>query len=114
MVEVNDACSASTSTIAGFFVSGQVTIRVPRYLDEDRTSQRKPNQRATANTIMAINEPAAVSMFNPLSSTSSIRVFGSLLLDLFDPGTKPSAYFSLEFCLIVLQLQILDGFSISV
>src|SRR5688572_33431037 len=64
-VEVNDACSASTSTVAGFCVSGQVTIRVPRYLEEDLTSQRKPNQRATANTIMAINEPAVVYMFNP-------------------------------------------------
>jgi hypothetical protein len=41
-------------------------------------------------------------------------LFGALLLDLFDPGTKPLANFSLELCLIVLQFQILDGFSISV
>ena len=30
---------------------------------KDRTSQRKPNQRAAAKTLMAINEPTAVSMF---------------------------------------------------
>jgi len=33
---------------------------------------------------------------------SNSRVFGSLLLDLFDPGTKPSTHFSLKLCLIVL------------
>jgi len=64
MVEVNDACSASTSTIAGFLVSGQVTIRWPRYLEEDRTSQRMPNQKAAASNAIAIIEPTAVSMFN--------------------------------------------------
>lgn len=65
MVEVNDACSASTSTIAGILVSGQVTIRWPRYLEEDRTSQRIPNQSAAASIAIAIIEPTAVSMFNP-------------------------------------------------
>ena len=113
-VEVNDACSESTSTIAGLSVSGQVTIRGPRYLENDRTSQRMPNQRATAIAIMAINEPTVVSMFSPLSSTSNDCRFGSLLLDLFDPGTKPLANFPLELCLIVLKLQVLDGFSISI
>ena len=62
-VEVNDACSESTSTMAGFLVSGQVTIREPRYLEKDRTSQRMPNQRAAAIAMMAINEPTAVYMF---------------------------------------------------
>jgi hypothetical protein len=62
-VEVNDACSESTSTIAGFLVSGQVTIREPRYLEKDRTSQRKPYKRAAAIAIRAINEPTAVFMF---------------------------------------------------
>ena len=113
-VEVNDACSESTSTIVGFLVSGQVTILGPRYLEEDRTSQRMPNQRAAAVIIMAVNEPTAVSMFNPPSLTSDVCVFGSLLLDLFDPGTKPLTNFSLELCLVVLQLQFLDGFPISV
>ena len=37
-VEVIDACSASTSTIAGLPVSGQVTILVPRYREYARTS----------------------------------------------------------------------------
>jgi hypothetical protein len=59
--EVNDACSASTSTIVGLFVSGQVTMRAPRNLEEDRTTLM-PSQRAAANMIMAINEPAAVNM----------------------------------------------------
>jgi hypothetical protein len=72
-----------------------------------------PNQRAAAISAMAINEPTAVSMIY-LSSASRTRVFGTLLLDLFDPGTKPRAYFPLKLCLIVLQLQILDGFSISI
>ena len=113
-VEVNDACSESTSTIAGLSVSGQVTIRGPRYLENDRTSQRTPNQRATAIAIMAINEPTVVSMFSSLSSTSNDCRFGSFLLDLFDLGAKPLANFSLELCLVVLQFQVLDGFSISI
>jgi hypothetical protein len=46
--------------------------------------------------------------------TLRLCVFGSLLLDLFDPGTKPVANFSLELCLVVLLLQILDGFSITI
>ena len=100
--------------MAGFLVSGQVTIRGPRYLENDRTSQRMPNPRATAIAIMAINEPTVVSMFSPLSSTSNDCLFGSLLLDLFDLGTKPRANFSLELCLVVLELQVLDGFSISI
>ena len=33
-------------------------------IEEDRTSQRMPNQRAAASISMAISEPAAVSMFN--------------------------------------------------
>jgi hypothetical protein len=41
-------------------------------------------------------------------------MFGSLLLDLFDPGTKPAANLPLELSLIFLQLQILDGFSIGI
>jgi hypothetical protein len=100
--------------MAGFLVSGQVTIREPRYLEKDRTSQRMPNQRAAAIAMMAINEPTAVYMFYPLSSTSNSCLLGSLLLDLFDPGTKPLGNFSLELCLVVLQLQILDGVSISI
>jgi hypothetical protein len=70
----------------GPLVSGHVTIRVPRYLEEDRTSQRMPNPRAAATIIMAINEPTAVSMFNLPSLTSNVRVFGLLLLDLLDSG----------------------------
>ena len=73
-----------------------------------------PSQRAAASMIMAISEPTAVDMFLTPSSTSHSCVFGSLLLDLLNPGTKPLLNFSLELCLIVLRLQILDGFSISV
>jgi hypothetical protein len=62
-VAVNDAWSESTATIAGLLVSGQMTIREPRYLEEDRTSQRMPTHRAAAISAMAINEPAAVFMF---------------------------------------------------
>jgi hypothetical protein len=113
-IEVNDACSESTSTIAGLSVSGQVTVRGPRYLENDRTNQRTPRQRPTAIVIMTINEPTVVSMFSPLSSTSNVCLFGSLLLDLFDPGTKPRANFSLELCLVVLELQVLDGFSFTI
>ena len=51
--------------------------------------------------------------FDPFVDSNS-RVSGSLLLYLFDPGTKPSFNFSLELCLIVLLLQNLDGFSISI
>ena len=39
---------------------------------------------------------------------------GSFILNLFDLCTKPLANFSLELCLIVLELQILDGFSITI
>jgi hypothetical protein len=67
--------------MVGLLVSGQVTMRVPRYLKKGRTSQRMPNQRAAAKTAMAI-KPIAVSMFKPPSSTSSVLGFGSLLLDL--------------------------------
>ena len=41
-------------------------------------------------------------------------VLGTFLLDLLNPGTKPRDYFSLEFCLVVLPLQLLDGVPISV
>src|SRR5215216_5104270 len=113
-VEVNDACSASTSTIADLPVSGQVTIREPRYLENDRTIQRKPNQRAAASIAMIINELTAVSMFLAPLSTSNVYVFGALLLDRFDLCTKPDAHLPLDLCLIVLKLQFLDGFSISI
>src|SRR6185369_3820271 len=63
-IDVSDACSASTSTMVGLLVSGQVTMREPRYLEADRTSQRKPKKRAATNKTMTINEPGAVSMFS--------------------------------------------------
>src|SRR5262245_56196083 len=73
-VEVNDACSASTSTIAGLFVSGHVTMREIRYLEKDRTSHLMPNQRAAAKINMAINEPTAVFMFDPFHRLRYVRV----------------------------------------
>ena len=78
-----------------------------------RTSQQLSNLRAAVKIGMAISEPPAVFIFD-LFVDSNSRVSGSLLLDLFDPGTKPSFNFSFELCLIVLLLQILDGVSISI
>src|SRR5690349_12129484 len=89
IVEVNDACSESISTVTGFLVSGQVTIREPRYREEDRTSQRIPNQRATASSARVINETTALSIFNSFRRLHDFCVFASLLLDLFDPRAKP-------------------------
>ena len=53
-------------------------MRVPRYLEYDRTSRRMPNQRAAAKISMAITEPTAVAMFD-LFQVPTVWVFGSLL-----------------------------------
>ena len=82
------------------------------YSEEERTSQRVSNQSAAVKIMMAISEPPA--MFDLFLSTSHVCVFASLLLDLLDFGTNPITNFSLELGLVVLQLQILDGFSIIV
>jgi hypothetical protein len=70
--------------MADFFVSGQVTIRGPRYFEKDRTSCRMPNQKAAATTTTTINVPTAVFTFlAPFRELHSVRVFGLLLLAVF-------------------------------
>jgi hypothetical protein len=46
--------------------------------------------------MMAIREPAAGFQVLTSAADFSIHLSGSLLLELFDPGAKPGANFSLE------------------